>query len=232
MSQPEYLYYSGISMRGTFRLGDRLAVVVVPMADLRRGDVVVFRRPTGEGHDSDQVVHRVMSVVPGGLILRGDFNPAADLAVVLEDALIGRVMYAERGGRRRAVWNGRPGLWRARLLHRWFPVRRTVYRRARAFVFSLGRSTYHWLRRSQLVPRMWHPRLEKVLMQTDNGPLIKVVAGRRTVAWWWPEQRRLIYRRPYDLVLWVDDTFASSRFGRAAARSNGPTDDQGTRTHV
>jgi len=40
-----------------------------------------------------------------------------------------------------------------------------------------------------------------VRLVTDDGPLVKYVHGRRTVACWWPETQRFWCRRPYDLVV-------------------------------
>jgi hypothetical protein len=37
-------FYRGCSMAGTFRPGDHLTVVPVPLADVHPGDVVVYRQ--------------------------------------------------------------------------------------------------------------------------------------------------------------------------------------------
>ena len=61
--------YRGGSMRGTFCPGDRLTVEPVPLTQVRPGDVVAFRISSKRGEPKD-LVHRVTSVGPQGLVTR------------------------------------------------------------------------------------------------------------------------------------------------------------------
>jgi hypothetical protein len=189
-------FYRGKSMAGTFRAGDCLTVVPVPLAELQAGDVVVYRGPNGQG-EQNELVHRIVAASSEGLVARGDNNPCPDSALVTADNLVGRVTHVERKGRMRPVRGGRWGLGRARLLHalalawRWFK--------------RLGGRPYRWLRASGLVPRVWHPVFQKIRLATEGGPLVKYVCAGRTVARWWPATGRFECRKPYDLVLRGED---------------------------
>jgi hypothetical protein len=183
-------------MRGTFRAGDCLSVAPASMADIHPGDVVVYRR-LNHWAKTDELVHRVVAVVPGGLVAQGDNNPCADTALVTADNLLGRVTHVERGGKTWPVRGGRVGLLRARLLHAPRPIWRLITR--------VGRGPYRWLRESGLIARLWQPSLLKMRLVTENGPLVKYVCRGRTVAHLWPAEGRFECRKPYDLVLQRDD---------------------------
>jgi signal peptidase I len=184
--------YRGGSMLGTFRPGDRLPVETAPLDEIRPGDVVALRVacPTGA---AAELVHRVVGLQPGGLVTRGDNNRRNDSGFVTAETLLGRVTRVERGGQIRPVLGGRLGLARARLLH--------ARIRVRALAIRLGRVPYGWLRRSGLVSRLWRPRITRLRVATEQGPLVKYLSAGRTVARWWPEQNRFECARPYDLVI-------------------------------
>lgn len=190
---PDYgLFYQGSSMLGTFRPGDRLAVVPMSIADLRAGDVIVFRGLGGQ-NEPDRIVHRVVATATDGLVTRGDNAPAADEHLLGAENLLGRVTHFERGGPWRPVRGGWLGLLRARALHTRRPVRRLI---ARA-----SRKPYGWLCRSGLIRRFWRPTISRMQLCTDRGPVVKYVVGGRTVARWWPAKGRFECRKPYDLLI-------------------------------
>ncbi len=189
-------FYRGHSMAGTFRPGDYLTLEPVSVAAVRPGDVVVYRGVDREGAP-DEVVHRVVAVTPGGLVARGDSNPRADSALITVDSLLGRVTHVERDGQTRVVRGGRWGLLRARLLRARHGARKCVWR----LVVFVGRGPYRWLRNSGLAVRVWRPPVTKIRLAAEDGPLVKYVCGRRTVACWWPTVGRFQCRRPYDLII-------------------------------
>lgn len=201
-------FYHGQSMRGTFRPGDSLIAEPVALAEIRPGDVIVYRKPGPQ--EGSKVVHRVMKVVPGGLILRGDNNPAEDVTVVLEEDIIGRVTHVQGGSRTRKVHGGQAGLWRARWLHAWNPARRVLRWWGWKILYHAGHYPYRWLRRSGLIAHLWRPAITRIQLMSDSGPVVKFVCGNRTVAQWWPEYRRFRCRKPYDLILRPEDFLAAS----------------------
>ncbi|MGC9333599.1 MAG: signal peptidase I [Anaerolineae bacterium] len=184
-------FYRGRSMAGTFRAGDRLTLASATIDEVRPGDVVVYTSTHGGGRD--ELVHRIVSVAPDGLVARGDNNPCPDPVVVTDDNLLGRVTHVERAGRTWPV----PGGWWGLLHARRQRIRVALWRWAKA----VGRRPYRRLRASGLVARYWRPTVQTVRVTTDKGPVVKYVCEGRTVAEWWPEQDRFECRKPYDLVI-------------------------------
>ena len=76
-----YAIVSG-SMTGTYDRGTLVLYEVVPVSDLKVGDVITYLPPTGAGPDH-LITHRIASIgkaANGGRIFRtkGDANPVAD----------------------------------------------------------------------------------------------------------------------------------------------------------
>jgi hypothetical protein len=88
---------SGLSMHPTIRHGERVSVVRVPPAVMKRGDVILYRGPAGI------IAHRLVAIErrSGALtfITRGDAHERCDEPV---DAacIYGQVVAVERHGRR------------------------------------------------------------------------------------------------------------------------------------
>ncbi len=180
--------YRGSSMSGTFRPGDILLVSPASLEAVRPGDVILFAHPRPEGQVLP-VVHRVRACTAAGLITQGDGCPAPDSAPVRAGELIGRVSFVERQGRVRRVWGGRVGqMWAA-------------WRRLRRHLTPWLGWPYRALRSGGLVRRLWRPDVAQIHLTTANGPLIKYVHRRRTVATWSPQDGYFWCRKPYDLVI-------------------------------
>jgi signal peptidase I len=147
--------------------------------------------------ESRLLVHRVIAACSGGLVTRGDNNPAPDNDLVSPELLVGRVTVLERRGRRIRVRGGTGGFVIA-------SGRRFFRRVARSFFrvvcFPL-RPAYRFLRRSGIIGAIWKPRLTAVRFRSSSGPFVKYVRLGRTVAIWWPERRNFQCRRPYDLII-------------------------------
>ncbi len=180
--------YRGDSMEGTLRRGDLLLVAPVEFAAVCPGDVIVFGSPEAGG-GRPVVVHRVLGRTAAGLVTRGDARARPDSQPVGAACLVGRVCFVRREGRLRRVWGGARGrLWAGGL---------RLWRR----VAAAGRLPYRLLRASGLARRLWRPAIVPVHLRTDEGPLVKYVHGRRTVACWWPGEGRFWCCKPYDLVI-------------------------------
>ena len=184
--------YAGGSMLGTFRLGDRLTIEPVSFADVFLGDVIAFPDPIGDDR-TGVLVHRVVAILPRGLITRGDNNVRVDTSIVTAENLLGKVTSYERNGVRSKVVGGRLGLLRARLLHARIHIRNLL--------ICIGRGPYGALRRSGLVARWWRPQVTQLRVVSERGALIKYVCGGRVVARWWQQQNRFECDKPYDLVI-------------------------------
>ncbi len=190
-------YYIGKSMKGTFQPADTLLVSPVDPAQLRAGDVVLFR----DSRVEYLVVHRVRAVVRGGLIAQGDSSFPRDVDVVLDEDIIGKVAYRRRHGKLRPVRGGMVGSLRGRLLRTRRFVAWELERGVWYVVTPLARGMYRGVRMSGIVPRLWRPSIQTIHVITDEGPLVKYVHRNRTVAKWWLETNEFRCRRPYSLVL-------------------------------
>lgn len=82
MGWQRYVIVSG-SMTGTYDRGSLVLDQVVPVADLRKGDVITYTPPEGSGPDG-LVTHRIVSITKNpktGMTVyrtKGDFNQSAD----------------------------------------------------------------------------------------------------------------------------------------------------------
>jgi len=181
-------------MASVFSQGDGLVIEKVPLAFVRRGDVVVYRVVASIGELEDRV-HRIIGVSPDGLVAKGDDNFRPDGTPVTEENLVGRVTHVEIPGevsKPRAVASGRRGL----ALAAWLRLRSRL--RARVGILF---APYRWLRRSGLASRAWHPTISKVTFSAGGELVVKYVNEGRTIARWWPSSRRFECRKPFDLVL-------------------------------
>jgi len=188
-----FIVYTGNSMNPTLVEPDVLDVQPYADQPVRPGDVVYFWPPVGDQH----VVHRVVRVTPAGIRTRGDHNPQDDPYWLQPSDIIGRVVAAQRGQRRRRVaggWQGRLVAARARL---W----RIAYRSSgwllhRAY-FALADSG--WLRRC--LPSRLRPRLLR--FQVRQQLFLKLMLGGRQIGQCDSLRRRWRIRRPFRL--WVDE---------------------------
>ncbi|MBW1942971.1 MAG: hypothetical protein JRJ51_09080 [Deltaproteobacteria bacterium] len=198
-TNPNKRLYKGRSMKGTFKFGDRLISESIPMQNIKPGDVIIYRRRNHE-KNYEELVHRVISSLPEGMIVQGDNNPYIDKTPVTDRHLLGKVVYVERNGKRFPVQSGLIGLVRARISHGLGRVRRRMW----TLILRMGRSLYGRLRRSGLPGRLWRPPIDKILLRTKDGPLVKYLHQNRTVALYFPSNGRFLCRKPYDLVLSKD----------------------------
>lgn len=99
--------YHGSSMQGIFCTNDMLDVLAVSIDRLMVGDIIAFRSLDG----TREIVHRVISRLPGGLKTQGDRSPHPDADLVTVDRYIGKVIEVIRGNRRIPIHGGRWGQW-------------------------------------------------------------------------------------------------------------------------
>lgn len=191
------MIYKGQSMAGTFCFGDYLVLETVPIDDICLGDVVVYSWINKEGEE-EWVVHRAVSKTEDGVIVRGDKNLWPDPTPVTQSNFTGRVTHIIRGDKTFKVSSGLIGLSRVLFVRGFFNVGRLLYSRLR----KLGRKPYAWLRQSNLAAMLWQPEIKKIQIMTEQGPVVKYIIGNRTVAEYRHCNKRLLCRKPYDLVLW------------------------------
>jgi hypothetical protein len=195
----------GPSMNPILRAGDRLHIVPYDGQEVRRGDVIVFMPPEG---GVPKVVHRVISADPQGIRTRGDNSKGADRWVLSPDQVLGRVVCAQSGNRRRRVVGG--------------PMGRVLGGTVRAIhlidwsASYLLRPIYHWLARAGLF-RRWMPVQMKTRIITFSRPAgteLQLLVGPHVVGRRLPGEARWHIRRPFRLF--VDEQDLARGTGREA----------------
>lgn len=188
---PLFFAHRGSSMNPTLHESDLLEIVPYGDRTAQVGDVIALAPP-----DADHlVVHRIVRVMPGGIRTRGDNNAGEDGWCLGPERVIGRVVAAWRGRRRRRIF----GRWGGRL---WgYAVRgRRVLGRA---VLTFLRPIYHGLARLGIVrcltPAFLQPRV--VVFQGGERYRLRLLLGRRIVGEYVPAWRKWRFRRPFRLLV-------------------------------
>ncbi len=181
--------FSGWSMFPTLVEPSVMLVRPYPSTgEVRPGDVVLFRpaeAPAG-------VVHRVLRVTPAGLVTRGDNNAQDDRELLDADRIVGKVVEAWSGPRRRRVAGGTRGLVRHRVLR----LRPFVSRWAR----TLLRPVYRALGGAGCFPTL-SPRV--LAFRSGEARIWKALLGKHVVGVYDSRLRVWQVRLPYRLF--VDD---------------------------
>ncbi len=188
-------------MRPVLQCLDVLNVVPLEGTSVRRGDVVVFPKPDADGC----IAHRAIEVSSSGMRTRGDSNREPDPWLLQPSEVIGRVVSADRRGRRVRVWGGSAGM----ALHLLLVARgRLLQTAARplglAYRALAATGLLRWLgaRLDLRVIRLKRPRASE----------LQLLWGRRLVARWESAQSRWDIRPPFRLF--VDQRSLASRLPR------------------
>ena len=188
--QLAHLRSRGRSMSPWMKSMDR--VFALPCeGPIRRGDVVLFRRP-GDGH---LVIHRVVHADADGVRTRGDGNDYTDRWVLRREDILGRVAYVMRGKRRIPIaggWTGRclaAGIrWLRFLKARIFPRLRPFYEGLLSFGFCKNRI---WFRKKMRV----------ISFERSGGTELQLMMGRRMIGRRRAGGSRWEISRPFDLFV-------------------------------
>ncbi len=196
MKKNNLKFYRGSSMKGTFKPGDCLIISSVEIDEISLGDTIVFKSQN-QINEKIELVHRIIDKKSDGLVTRGDNNYCNDAGLVTAENIIGRVIHFERFNKKRKVRNGYFGLWWGRLLHARIKINKLLK--------LLGKTPYRWLKKIRLATYFWRPKIVKLELNTENGPLVKFLNGSKTIAQWWSQSKRFECKKPYDLILKIDE---------------------------
>jgi signal peptidase len=187
------LTYTGTSMNPTLKAGDRLQVIPYHGREIRRGDVIVFLSPGGDG----KITHRVISVDSRGIRTRGD-NSQVDAWGLNPEDILGRVVSVQRGNRLRRVVGGPMG--------HLFAVAVRAMRLIDSGISYLLRPAYHQLTQAGLLRRWLHAWIEirVVSFNRPRGTELQLFMGPRMIGRRVPGGTRWKIRRPFRLF--VDET--------------------------
>ncbi len=187
---PLFFAHRGSSMNPTLHESDLLEIVPYGDRAAQVGDVIALAPP-----DADHlVVHRVVRVMPEGVCTRGDNNAGEDGWRLESERVIGRVVAAWRGRRRRRIFGG----WAGRLWGYALRGRRILGRAA----LALLRPVYHGLARSGIVRRLVPGFKFRVLVfRAGERRWLRLMLGRRIVGEYVPSWRKWRFRRPFRLLV-------------------------------
>ena len=188
----QFVALHGTSMLPTLREPSLLEVAQPGGSPLRVGDVVCFRS------GGIRVVHRIISMEPGGIRTQGDNCPERDPHLLTHNQILGRVIASYRGRTRRTVRGGSIGRGVARVAR----LRRVVGAAAgphlhQAYLHlaqsGLCQATWSWL-----TPRTVRPRVVRFgdgLLGID-----KVVLAGREIGRVDSLHQRWTAQRPFHLI--------------------------------
>jgi signal peptidase I len=182
--------HTGTSMYPTLSEHDLLEIEPYGLQPIRVGDVVFFLSPDG----GRPAIHRVASVTSHGIRTKGDNNSSVDPWIIHRADVIGRVVRATQGEKRRFIYRGIAGrFWSFGA--RWFTVA--------ARGFSLF---YHLLAQSGLLRRFvpLHKWMRIVALRRKNGRAFKLLLGNWMIGNYQSGMNYWQIRRPFRLFVDVE----------------------------
>jgi hypothetical protein len=188
---PLFFAHRGSSMHPTLHESDLLEIVPYGGEVARVGDVIALAPP-----DADHlVVHRVVRAAAEGVCTRGDNNAGEDGWCLGPERVIGRVVAAWHGQRRRRI----PGGWTGRLWAQALRGRRVLGRAT----LALLRPAYRALARARIVRRLTSGalNLRVVAFRAGEHHRLRLLLGRRVVGEYAPGWCKWRFRRPFRLLV-------------------------------
>lgn len=180
----------GCSMNPTLNEMDVLELEPYSFRPIRAGDVIFFLSPDG----GRPAVHRVASVTAEGVQTKGDNNSRIDPWFIRQEDVIGQVVWATRGEKRRPIYGGRVGQLRS------LGVKRFVVAVRRLSFF------YHLLARSGLLRRLvpLNKRMHIVAWRRKRRRAFKLLLGPWVIGTYQPGENYWQIKRPFRLFVDVE----------------------------
>lgn len=185
------IVYVGTSMNPTLKAPDVFQVVPYQGEKIQPGDVIVFRPPGSR----DMVVHRVISVNAQGIRTRGDKSSDIDSWILSSNCVVGRVVWAQRGNRRRSIYGGLAG--------RLYSLGVRAIHIIDSKVSSLLHPTYHRLAGTGVFRRWLPSRIQTRVLSFDRsiGTELQLLVGRRVIGRLVPGRNEWMIQRPFRLFI-------------------------------
>lgn len=96
------MIYTGQSMNPLFSTGDILYIIPYGETKISNDDIIVFRSP----NDKTFITHRVVSILPYGIITKGDNSEYVDNWKLNPNDIIGKVIFIQRNGKLKKTFRG------------------------------------------------------------------------------------------------------------------------------
>jgi signal peptidase I len=182
--------YRGTSMHPTLYSSDLLEISTYDGREIHVGDVIFFLSP----HGGKPTVHRVARLMVEGLRTKGDSNNRIDPWVVRQEDVIGQVVRATRGNKRRLIHGGIVGLM-------WSLGIRGIKRMKQCLSIF-----YHLLAQSGLFRRLvpFHKQMRIVALHQKSGRAFKLFLGDRLIGNYQPGMAYWQIRRPFRLFVDIE----------------------------
>lgn len=159
-------------MKRTLKNGDFLLIEYCPTENFYRGDIIAYRDEI-KPKLNRIISHRIVNIKGKKFFTQGDNNKNPDMISVKTNNLIGKVTACERNGKRHRVIGGMSGLIKARI---WFFFRHSAY---------LFFNRMKWILSTKIISdrlsRFWKHRIQKIKINTKEGPVIKWIFRNRTL---------------------------------------------------
>ena len=185
-----YLFaHRGTSMKPTLCELDLLEIVPYGERPVRAGDVIFYLPPHGDNH----IVHRAVCVNSEGIHTRGDNNSRRDPWLIRPEDVIGQVLRAQRGKKKRAIYGGAIGrLWSSAV-----KFLKAVDRCISLMMHPL----YHYLACTGCI-RRWFPFTIRIIATSrSNERELKLILGHLIIGRYLPEVAQWQIRRPFRLFV-------------------------------
>ena len=183
--------YIGPSMNPILKSGDRLRIIPYNGKEVGRGDVIAFLPSGGD----PKIIHRVVSVSSKGIRTRGDNSSHVDPWILRPDQILGRVVAAQRGNKRRRIFGGTVG--------RLFAVTVRAIHGVDSCVSFLLRPAYREFARAgifiRLLPAQTRPRV--ISLNRAAGTELQLLMGKRVIGRLLPGKTGWHIRRPFRLFV-------------------------------
>jgi len=192
-----FVAYVGPSMNPTLCEPELMEIEKVNNKPLRVGDVVLFL----PDKVNQPVVHRIVRLTPFGISTRGDNNTFEDLAILQPHHVIGKVVAAWQGQKRRRIIGGNSG----RLLSLCYGWRRSLGRRLTPILHPLYQALSHWGVFARLLPTKLRPRI--LVFHIKGRDQFLLMLGDHNIGRYDEQRNQWQIKRPYHLF--VDDRMLS-----------------------
>jgi signal peptidase I len=182
------IFYRGNSMRGTFVDGDYLRVSKVKHKYLKPGDLIVFEDPNNT--EKKMIVHRVIFRKNNQLFTKGDSSSYIDPEPPTNDQIVGKVIGYERKGKYQKVLNGSLGILKTKIIKLKLLIKKII--------FPLIIPIYQIANKTQLIPKIWKPDIQMIILGTKDNKTFKYTHKGRTVLSL--DGKNIKFKRPYDMI--------------------------------
>lgn len=160
-------------MKSTFSEGDLLSIEPRDLKKIRIGEIVAYRNNRKDESDN-LIVHRIIKISSNILFTKGDNNRNIDTFPVSKENLVGKVILYERKGKLHRVIGGIVGLIIARI--------RYFFRRSAYLFFTKVKWILSIKIINNSINRFWKHRIQKIKINTKDGPVIKCIYRNHTIA--------------------------------------------------